>query len=421
MLSFLKNIRLQNRSMTSLIHSVSNVKTPIQTLAGKVKSSRFIKQTVLGTITFFGITIIYHKIAKKNAIDNNKNQNKTNRLPLDYSILANGTPEEINTMADSYGADFKTIIETSKTCRGNNPLHLASQNNSFDSIMALITHPNLYDKLDMLCSEANKEGKQAISLLEQNKKIPTNSVEHTYLFKTMFNMFSLTTDFLRPLSDTINVDELFSNRYKNIDRKSKLGQNLEIASNAINYARKIIQKSPSHIAACEPIDKAIESQQTLNTIRQQQNYRKFLSASWGNAFLIKNINEQHIGNCHEFSEIVKDFFAKNNKTNISCEIFHIENGDHVFNVIGRRKDSNPNDHTTWGDEAIVADAWGLDVFLAKEIPNRLQNFYKLKDKDFQNKYFTGPINPHFHKIALFKAIRVRIRDTIIFEGNSIFP
>ena len=47
------------------------------------------------------------------------------------------------------------------------------------------------------------------------------------------------------------------------------------------------------------------------------------------------------------------------------------NADHAFVVIGRARGSRIDDHTTWGDDAVVCDPWDNKAYAAREIPTKM--------------------------------------------------
>ena len=47
------------------------------------------------------------------------------------------------------------------------------------------------------------------------------------------------------------------------------------------------------------------------------------------------------------------------------------NADHAFVVIGRMRQSRIDDYTTWGNDAVVCDAWDDQVYPAREIPTKM--------------------------------------------------
>jgi hypothetical protein len=96
-----------------------------------------------------------------------------------------------------------------------------------------------------------------------------------------------------------------------------------------------------------------------------------------------------IGNCHEMSSLAFDFLRSKGK---KVDFYFIENGDHLFLVLNRQKNSNPRDFTTWGPHCLVLDLWSekINIFSAHDIPIHLEDYKQLLD------FFTrSPITKKF--------------------------
>ncbi len=105
------------------------------------------------------------------------------------------------------------------------------------------------------------------------------------------------------------------------------------------------------------------------------------------------IEQFPIGNCGELTNIAFEYLARMHK-DLSVEIIHIpswnNNGDHVFLLIDRDSKSDLNDHTTWGNKAVILDCWTRMIYPASEIIWLLQNW---KGTDFSSGLiFTSPYN-----------------------------
>lgn len=65
--------------------------------------------------------------------------------------------------------------------------------------------------------------------------------------------------------------------------------------------------------------------------------------------------------CGELSQITKlEIMKKFPDANV--ELVTMENGNHAMLVIGRRKDSDPLNYKTWGDEAVFCDPWAKKIY-----------------------------------------------------------
>jgi hypothetical protein len=104
-----------------------------------------------------------------------------------------------------------------------------------------------------------------------------------------------------------------------------------------------------------------------------------------------------VGTCFELAA-VGFIYSYNRKILQNIEIFAIDQGNHVFLVIGRDPKSNPKDFTTWGS-ALVCDPWRGKTFSA----SGKDAFINFKSQDFINgKYVTSlsPFNPKTQTLNL---------------------
>jgi len=109
--------------------------------------------------------------------------------------------------------------------------------------------------------------------------------------------------------------------------------------------------------------------------------------------LCNAIKAQQAGNCYEFSLYCYYLLTKND---IHCEIFRIKNGNHVFLVMNRDTSTPVNDYRNWNKEAIVIDPFFNSIYMAHEIPNRLQSCSYDSES---NKISYIPFNPDLHILS----------------------
>lgn len=69
------------------------------------------------------------------------------------------------------------------------------------------------------------------------------------------------------------------------------------------------------------------------------------------------------GNCGEQAALAFVYLLKHNV--LPLDFCKVKNGDHAFVVIGRSKESNPNDLKTWGN-AVICDPFNNQAFIAKD-------------------------------------------------------
>ncbi len=78
-----------------------------------------------------------------------------------------------------------------------------------------------------------------------------------------------------------------------------------------------------------------------------------------------------VGNCGEHAAVAFKHLTKNHPQLRIEQIADIAN-DHVFVVIDRNPNSEINNPKTWGDTAIICDAWARKCFPAKDLDNELE-------------------------------------------------
>ncbi|OCH99478.1 hypothetical protein A8135_07295 [Legionella jamestowniensis] len=91
-----------------------------------------------------------------------------------------------------------------------------------------------------------------------------------------------------------------------------------------------------------------------------------------------------LGNCYELAFQAMDYFVTTNQvalTNLEVLSIDGEKGDHIFLVVGRDPNSNINDITSWGPEAVICDPWSKQVYPASDYQEKLKTFYRRYNKD----------------------------------------
>ncbi len=134
---------------------------------------------------------------------------------------------------------------------------------------------------------------------------------------------------------------------------------------------------------------------------------------------LKHAKKYSLGNCDEFSNIVLHYLIKRG---IHAERYYISGGDHVFVVLGRKENSDPNEPLTWGTNAYIIDAWQKKIFKAEEYKTKLWGFIEHKHKLKPENIFVRAIamihqpNHHVKMIYLYESkvqiIKSAIQDFI---------
>lgn len=97
-----------------------------------------------------------------------------------------------------------------------------------------------------------------------------------------------------------------------------------------------------------------------------------------NESMVKRLAQWGIGNCSDLSQATfallmhypREGFEKialpGLATPISIEVLTLQEGDHEFVVINRKKESTLNDPKTWGEDVIILDPWLRECYFLEE-------------------------------------------------------
>jgi len=119
-----------------------------------------------------------------------------------------------------------------------------------------------------------------------------------------------------------------------------------------------------------------------------------------------SVEKEQVGDCPEYAMLA----LKKLQTafpNMAGEIFAIENkkGDvdrdaHEFVVIGRDPNSDPNDFTSWGNDAVICDAWAGNVYTVAHILIYLKGCHSWRDAHDKQINSLVKFDPEKHKLVL---------------------
>ena len=84
-------------------------------------------------------------------------------------------------------------------------------------------------------------------------------------------------------------------------------------------------------------------------------------------YIRHKIKKYQMANCGEYGYLALSHLidAKKNR-DIRIEFVAFENDDHTFIVLDRSENSMINDLSTWGDNAVIVDAWMGEVYAASK-------------------------------------------------------
>ena|SRR3990167_3245374 len=179
-----------------------------------------------------------------------------------------------------------------------------------------------------------------------------------------------------------------SNHKKLDDHRIKT--NLALASEAIAYAKNIIDASSTdvHIALPEYrfLYEIIRCMRYGTDLPHYESLYEIYSIHPNQDILdIKRIARAvknfRVGNCGEFSALVQNYLMKRN---VDSESIHNVTGDHVFVVIDRDPNSSYRNPKKWGEYAVIVDSSNDHAYPVSEIKQKLKNYHYCKKNTYPN-------------------------------------
>lgn len=315
---------------------------------------------------------------------------------------------------------------------GNTPLHHLVKNaaNSHNLVNELkkLNH----DELRLMARKYNKEGCLPIHLLPQFDSSDEKGNEAFDL------LFSAMTETIPLLNEPIDW-ETIEKKYQPAPG-SKLYENLKTGWEVANQIRSFIHRSSTHPQISGwPIPNMNHNYLRIVVNRAETKRRKFgflykhdlvfenkddtLRCYLSDEFYFQLLkietsltmrNEE--GDCGDIAEVVKYFlyFKKQN-----CEIVEIKNGDHTFDVIGMKENSNKKNWLDWGEDAVVIDAWAGSVYPASDLPNQLKNYESFRRNGI---YYSAvpPFDPDYHQLGMNKWHKKKLKTSANISPDN-FP
>ncbi len=287
---------------------------------------------------------------------------------------------------------------------GSISLHFVAEFGEAETYHRLIKA--LGDAAQSAAKKLNDDGLLPLQLVDKN-----NSGDGEIIRRGLEEL-SLDKQF-KPLNIPLDIEEIKKTYWDLISDNALLANHLLYGCIAANDVRKNIKASWTHPSINLLSDKQFaEIKAECQAVRDEYEKligRTALTQSADDVMVnnLKNIvrvvTKHGRGNCYEHSCLVLDRLLKM-KIKAYVEIIGIENGDHVFVVIGRFSGGNLNDFTTWGKSAVVVDAWAGDVYPASEISHKLHDFV------FYNRgkirCITFPYDPNYHRFVHDKDVNL---------------
>lgn len=300
---------------------------------------------------------------------------------------------------------------------GATPLHLAVCSNKKEVVETLLTF--LEDKDELATKKLTKKGRLPLDYIAYNQ----NESDHAAIIALLTSRMRRHN--LKKMSVEIDTAAVIA-RYPDECKDKQFEKILRACCTYANFARKHIKNSHTHLdgyssdAVGEEILRARrlgddqvrrihsefvrdslqrESKGAPADIEQEIKLAKKRKTDFINARTELALKGEK-GNCAEFAEIVVKLFMEE-MPEVLAETFELKNGNHEVVVINRDPLSDPLDFRTWGVNALVCDPWSGEVFLASEIPFKLQ-YYRadVYDANLKEHFdMVGPIDENCHQCA----------------------
>lgn len=319
--------------------------------------------------------------------------------------------------------------------------HFASRTDAIEAIKRIST---LIDEVGLDAANAmaltvNDTGQTPIQLLIDESVDPKNTrltvIKYNAMFTKLLRLMNRRSH--RPITETLSLQAVFDSASINKGLSDNLKRNLIIGTYITNTARGLLTDSSTHPQFNNyPVKKQDDITTNITIMRDNMLFARKPGddpIDFRNSLAINN----GIGNCMEYA-IFAFAEMRRLKFGIRAEIIYISNGNHVFLVLDRLKDSDLQNPASWGYNAVICDAWSGEVYPAEDL---LQRFATLLSLEFQKKInrretLSKPkqinsitsYNSRFHKIKVEielpvsyvnKKNRVKMRKALS-EGGFIY-
>ncbi len=195
-----------------------------------------------------------------------------------------------------------------------------------------------------------------------------------------------------------------------------LNKNLEIALEAANEARRCITETSTHPDARgsgEEFSSIERKIRALEITRRDCSYsaNPFVSPLYLIHLQGSFIQIAKVGNCDEFCLLVMGYLVQEIGNKQLIEKFTIENGNHAIIVIGRDPESKENDYNTWGNSAVVCDAFLGAIYPATQIGKLLFTVKQIREEIPED----NTENLHMYKRVAFDPTKHRLQCTYSYS------
>lgn len=201
----------------------------------------------------------------------------------------------------------------------------------------------------------------------------------------------------------------------------QLTENLALAEKANAYTeRTILFSSTNPLRNKNPGPKLSTVQRSIDLMRESYIFKSstFQYAKDIGLYSLKFSQ----GECLEISCAGLIYFLHQKNLQAKVDVYEIKNmnpedlgGDHAFLVIGRDKNSDPSDPSTWGESAVIVDPLRNIAFPASQI-EMLEDHLGL---DPQNNPVSSPFDPRKQTLSLWVSNAFTASDLAYLSGNNL--
>lgn len=330
--------------------------------------------------------------------------------PKDYSkhhIAASGKLCVLKELYEKLGAEKFKEAASEVDPMGYTWLHYAAEYNKPEVVQFLL------EALDDLAPEVAKRMTNAGYLPIELGRM--NFYSKCFLDKSIEFDSILFSPTQRHVMSPLDVEiDLLEMRGRYASASPALLNNLILAAKAVNKTRRLITHSGTHPSLngeqCHYIN-SIDMQ--ILKMRDQIADEPGKTEKTHKA-LVKSAIENKLGNCEEYANVLARQLMEMQPGSF-IETYYIANGDHRFTVLGRAAKSDSSNPETWGESAVICDAWTGEVYPASEAWERLKHFKNYKSTDFSINV-CGPLNRNIHSLhPLFRFEPHQVEDRIVYE------
>ena len=286
-------------------------------------------------------------------------------------------------------------VRTAVDDNGDSFLHLAVLNNTPGMIGVIVSH--LEEKgsknASILCKTVNYEGETP--LLIEAKRGGGERVDVVNLLLPASLDCSI-----KPLTAKLNPEDVIRS-YPDAQTNPILANNLRMACHAINAARKDARHSSTH-----PESNSATPEEKEKRHKAIDKLRTSLDGVNNYHVRREKIKSKSTANCEEYSDLcIAHLIEMKKDRNVRLEqvTFEEKNDDHMFVVMDRAEGSDINDPSTWGDNAVIVDAWSGLAFPAsiREVSSKLTGHYNIMyGGEYAHLYnFVRLYNRDYHRLT----------------------